>query len=251
MYRVAPEGDVFMRIGGSTGDFVPLAELTQSGIQHERTGGGRPPAGLSPKVGQQPPRPGRLLPGVATYALIVDESNEAVLDAQRAAIAGAVRSFREEFGFPRKVHDNDSGTTVAIDAATATLTLEARAGGAEAADVSVNLGSTLQPTGPLDLGRTLVIDGVAYGIGRWADNASSCRVFRVGTVAGTLVTPDTVALADVAKTATWEVHERADRYEFEGQVTGALGHNVGGDSNTAQITVQLDDFEKKSFVLGA
>ena len=251
MYRVVPEGDVSIGIGGSTSVFVPLAELTSSGISHERTGGGRPPLGLSPRIGQQPARPGRLQPGTASYGLIVDESNEAVLDAQRAAIGGLVRAFREQFGFPRKVHDNDAGTTVEIAAATSTLTLAERAGGAQAGDVDVNLGSTLQPSGPIDLGRLLVIDGVAYGIGRWADDASACRVYRVGAVTGTLVKPDTVALADVAATATWEVHEWAIRYDLAGVVTAGPGHAVGGDSNTATISVQLYGMEKKSFVLGA
>ena len=253
MYRVLPEGDAFIGVGGGNAatDYVAFAELTGSGIGHVTSAPRTPPQGLSPRLPAQPAVAGRLTPGTASYQLIVDESNEGVLDADVAAKGGLSRYLREEFGFAMKVHDQDAGTQIAITAATKTATLTARTGGADPGDVGVVLGTTLQPATVIDVGLILVLDGVAYGVGRWVDASSSFRVYRIGAVAGTLVTPDAVALADVAATDEWELHEWAIRYDYQGVVTQGPGHEVGTDSITKSITVQLRDFEVKRFVLGA
>ena len=249
MYRHSAEGTAYMGIGGSATDFVAISEITGTQITHNTPQPRQPPGSMESKLPAQQQRAGRLSVGQAQYQLIADESNEAVLDAEKAAKARALRYFREELGDTdvETLVDNTANVTVEIDASAKTMQLA----GTATPTIATTFGTTLAPNSPWDVGLVVEIAGVAYKIGRWEDGSDTCRISRLGTAASGVVTLDDVALADVAATPAWKLHAWGTRYDFHGPVTGAPGHSADGTSVTKTVTAQLQVFETKSFLIGS
>ena len=171
-------------------------------------------------------RSGASGPGNVTYDLTRAPAMEAYRTCYDAFKEGSVLTFRDWGGVP-VVYENPStatSDTVAVVGATGLLTL--------AGDLSA--GTSDNPRAPFLPGRVLVIGSVAYTIEEVVPTAEVPRVSRLGAVAGGIATPDSVALADVAATASWSVVQYGTRREFVGRAE-EMGAYTRGANNEGQV----------------
>ena len=156
-----------------------------------------------------------------TYDLTRAPAMEAYRACYDAFKEGKVLSFRDYGGVPVEYKNPSTATsdTIAVVGATGLLTLA----GTLTAGTSDNPNQTFNP------GRVLVLGGVAYTLEE-VTTAGNIRVSRLGSVSSGIATPDEVALADVAASASWSVVQYGTRREFTGRVT-EMGAFTRGSNN--------------------
>ena len=171
-------------------------------------------------------RSGASGPGNVTYDLTRAPAMEAYRACYDAFKEGTILSFRDWGGVPVVFENPSTATsdTIAVVGATGLLTL---AGTLEA-------GTSANPRAPFIPGRVLVLGGVAYTVEEVTSPGNAIRVSRLGSVTGGIATPDAVALADVAATASWSVSQYGTRREFTGRVT-EMGAYTRGSNNEGQV----------------
>ena len=241
MYQPAPEVVAYIGVGGGTSNYCEIAEATSSGITDEEGQAGQATRGISRKVPAKAARAGRATAGTFSWDLNPGDASIAIRDAITALQGGLVRNFREDEGSAREVHDNTTGVSIAITAASDLLTISGSGTGA-------SLGTNLAPRTPWDRGLVLVESGIAYFIESIL-TTTTAEISRIGAVASNVVTPDAVALADVAATSTWELYEYAVRREFEGTLTQAAGHSTSPDTRSKTIAGRMSNWPTLSYLL--
>ena len=246
------EGDLtyppYVGVGGGTTAYRKFFEATSSAISHPAADSTTPTRGITRDVPQQPARTSKPGPGTATWELNPSDPSVAIRDMKAAAIAGAVRSFREDEGELRSVRKNTAGTMVAV-ATTGVITLSG---------TPADPGTNLLPKAPWDRGLILVVGTQAIFLDDFdTGTATTIQGSYLGPVASGVVSPVAPSNASgptplpsaVAATATWELVEYAIRREFSGKLTTVPGHSTSADSRTMTIEVQLDGFETESYLV--
>ena len=183
----------------------------------------------------QETRSGASGPGSVTYDLTRAPAFEAYRTCYDAFKEGSVLTFRDWGGVP-VVYSNPStatSDTIALTASSGLLTLAG----------TLDAGTSDSPRAPFLPGRVLVLGGVAYTIEEVVPTTNRVRISRYGAVAAGIATPDGVALADVAASATWSISQYGTRREFVGRVEEmsayTRGANNEGQVDRMVVNVQL------------
>ena len=246
LYTPGANGMSEVNLGSDAGGFQYLSDVTSFDLAHTQPPTTTPEESIDATVGAGTPSIGSPSAGTATWNFRPDIASDAFRYVANQYRAGQNADFRVTLGEQRTVETaSSSSVTVEIDASERELEVA----GTATNDIANTFGSSdLQPAEPWRRGLVIVIADVAYHLGPWK-TATTRHISRLGAVAGGIVTPDAVALADVAAGGDWVLYEYGYRITFAGRVLQGADVSAATGGLTSTMAVQLSGFQTETFRL--